>query len=223
MSHPRDVLPEPPSTDLWVRFVNTETFTRGRATDHIAQGDALVAWLRGERLLSDRAAGAERAQLRDDPDDAGRRLDDYRALRDLIRAMAVELTTTGELQRGQVRDLNHILRRGLHYHQLETSTDGNQYALARVGDRLDQARATVAGTFAEYLAGRDLRRLRICANDGCREIFIDRSPTGRRRWCTMRTCGNRAKVARHRERHRGEVVVHAPETVATLPAGAIAH
>ncbi len=223
MSHPTDVLPEPPSTDLWVRFVNTETFTRGRSTDHIAQGDALVAWLRDARLLSDRAASAERAQLRDDPEEAGRRLDDYRALRDLIRAMAVELNTGGELERGQVRDLNHILRRGLHYHQLETNTDGNQYALARVGDRLDQARATVAGTFAEYLAGRDLRRLRICANDGCREIFIDRSPTGRRRWCTMRTCGNRAKVARHRERHRGEVSIPPPDLAGTLPAGAIAH
>ena len=223
MSHPRDVLPEPASTDLWVRFVNTETFTRGRPTDHIAEGEALVAWLRDERLLSDRAASAERAQLRDDPDEAVRRLDDYRTLRDLIRAMVVELTTSGELQRGQVRDLNHILRHGLHYHQLETTIGGNQYALARVGDRLDQARATVAGTFAEYLAGSDPRRLRICANDGCREIFIDRSPTGRRRWCTMRTCGNRAKVARHRERHRGEVGVPPPETVATLPAGAIAH
>ena len=223
MRQPRDVLPEPPSTDLWVRFVNTETFTRGRPTDHIAEGEALVAWLRDERLLSDRAASAERAQLRDDPDEAVRRLDDYRTLRDLIRAMVVELTTSGELQRGQVRDLNHILRHGLHYHQLETNIDGNQYALARVGDRLEQARATVAGTFAEYLAGSDPRRLRICANDGCREIFIDRSPTGRRRWCTMRTCGNRAKVARHRERHRGEVGVPPPETVATLPGGAIAH
>ncbi|HEX9739118.1 MAG TPA: CGNR zinc finger domain-containing protein, partial [Candidatus Limnocylindria bacterium] len=30
----------------------------------------------------------------------------------------------------------------------------------------------------------------------------DRSPTGRRRWCDMRTCGNQAKAARHRARVR---------------------
>jgi len=223
MAHPRDVLPEPPSSDLWVRFVNTETFTRGRPTDHIAESDALVAWLRSCRLLSERGASAERAHLRDDPAEAARRLERYRHLRDLIRAMTTELTSSGELSRSRVRELNHVLRQGLHYHQLEMSPDGNQYGLARVGDRLDQARAAVAGTFAEFLAGPDLRRLRICANDGCREIFIDRSPTGRRRWCTMRTCGNRAKAARHRDRYRGTALLPQPGPVRPLPASAPAH
>ena len=32
--------------------------------------------------------------------------------------------------------------------------------------------------------------------------FYDRSPAGRRRWCSMRTCGNEAKVRRHRERQK---------------------
>ena len=32
----------------------------------------------------------------------------------------------------------------------------------------------------------------------CRWIFYDTSRTGRRRWCDMATCGNRAKQARHR-------------------------
>jgi predicted RNA-binding Zn ribbon-like protein len=33
-------------------------------------------------------------------------------------------------------------------------------------------------------------------------VFVDRSPGGKRRWCDMRTCGNQAKVARHRARAR---------------------
>jgi predicted RNA-binding Zn ribbon-like protein len=45
-------------------------------------------------------------------------------------------------------------------------------------------------------------RLRVCANTGCRDVFVDRSPGGKRRWCDMRTCGNQAKVARHRARAR---------------------
>jgi predicted RNA-binding Zn ribbon-like protein len=94
------------------------------------------------------------------------------------------------------------LRHGLHYHQLEVSADGTAYGLARVGDRLDQARATIAGTLADFVASGPVRRLRICANPGCHEVFIDRSPTGRRRWCDMRTCGNQAKAARHRARLR---------------------
>ena len=79
---------------------------------------------------------------------------------------------------------------------------GPTYGLARVGDRLDQARATIAGTLADFVASGPVRRLRICDNPGCHEVFIDHSRTGRRRWCDMRTCGNQAKAARHRARHR---------------------
>jgi predicted RNA-binding Zn ribbon-like protein len=31
-------------------------------------------------------------------------------------------------------------------------------------------------------------------------VFFDSTKNGRRRWCDMSTCGNRAKAARHRKR-----------------------
>jgi predicted RNA-binding Zn ribbon-like protein len=31
-------------------------------------------------------------------------------------------------------------------------------------------------------------------------VFFDNTKNGRRRWCDMATCGNRAKAARHREK-----------------------
>ncbi|MFE5336491.1 CGNR zinc finger domain-containing protein [Isoptericola sp. NPDC056573] len=43
-------------------------------------------------------------------------------------------------------------------------------------------------------------RLRPCANDECRLFLLDRSRAGRARWCSMATCGNRAKARRHYER-----------------------
>ncbi|MGH2488201.1 MAG: CGNR zinc finger domain-containing protein [Candidatus Limnocylindria bacterium] len=222
MARIREFMPEPPSSDLWVRFVNTLAFSHGRSTDVVPDADALIGWLRRTRLLSDRAASAERALLRDDPDEAARRVQRFHDLRDLIRAIAVEVTTSEQLSHGNVRALNHILRHGLHYHQLEVSPDGAEYGLARVGDRLDQARATIAGTLADFLAGRAVSRLRICASEGCREIFIDRSPTGRRRWCDMRTCGNQAKAARHRARLRQSAFPRAfPPPVAATRIGSI--
>lgn len=44
-------------------------------------------------------------------------------------------------------------------------------------------------------------RLRECAADDCVRWFVDSSKGGRRRWCSMATCGNRAKAARYRARH----------------------
>ncbi|WP_353864837.1 CGNR zinc finger domain-containing protein [Svornostia abyssi] len=56
--------------------------------------------------------------------------------------------------------------------------------------------ATMLGTPAQ--AG----RIRICAADDCSARFYDRSPAGRRRWCSMQTCGNAAKVRAHRARQK---------------------
>jgi predicted RNA-binding Zn ribbon-like protein len=41
-----------------------------------------------------------------------------------------------------------------------------------------------------------------CAADDCNWLFLDRSRGGTRRWCSMRSCGNRAKARRHYRRRR---------------------
>jgi predicted RNA-binding Zn ribbon-like protein len=38
-----------------------------------------------------------------------------------------------------------------------------------------------------------------CPGAGCGWLFADRR--GRRRWCSMAACGNRAKARRYAERH----------------------
>ena len=42
--------------------------------------------------------------------------------------------------------------------------------------------------------------IRPCADERCGWLFLD--PSGRRRWCEMSVCGNRAKVRRYAQRHR---------------------
>lgn len=53
--------------------------------------------------------------------------------------------------------------------------------------------ASFEGTFAQ---------LKRCADDDCRAVFYDRSKNHSGRWCSMSTCGNRAKVRAWRERQR---------------------
>jgi predicted RNA-binding Zn ribbon-like protein len=52
----------------------------------------------------------------------------------------------------------------------------------------------------DLLASTDLRAVRSCPGHGCGWLFLD--PRGRRRWCTMAVCGNRAKARRHAARQR---------------------
>ena len=199
----RTALPEPDQAEeLFVSFGNTLEYDRGEAVDAVPDITSLLAWLRERRLISGRGLATEAARLRRDPEETARRVERFHHLRHVLHAIAAEVTESGHPTSDQLRDLNHILRHGLHYHQIERDPDGTRYTFAQVGDRLDQARATIASSLAQFLADDAPSRLRVCANPGCRYLFIDRSPTGRRRWCDMRTCGNQAKVARHRARAR---------------------
>jgi predicted RNA-binding Zn ribbon-like protein len=212
-------MPEPDQPEaLFVAFANTLEYTRGKAQEWLPDGDALVGWLHEHGLLSSRARAAEASRLRHDPAEATRRLERFRHLRAVLHAAAREMADGGEPSHETVQELNHILRHGLHYHQLRAAPGGSRYAVAQVGDRLDQARATIAASLAHFLADDAPDRLRVCANEGCRYVFVDRSPTGRRRWCDMRTCGNQAKVAAHRARARQEPATEPPAGVS--PAGA---
>ncbi|MDY7103018.1 MAG: CGNR zinc finger domain-containing protein [Actinomycetota bacterium] len=50
----------------------------------------------------------------------------------------------------------------------------------------------------ELFTGPQVGRLRRCDADDCNLLFVDTSRPGRRRWCAMARCGNRAKVRAHR-------------------------
>ncbi|WP_424643480.1 CGNR zinc finger domain-containing protein [Embleya sp. AB8] len=62
--------------------------------------------------------------------------------------------------------------------------------------------ATVARSAIALLGGPDAARIRECEAPTCTRLYVDSSRHGSRRWCDMRSCGNRAKAATFRARHR---------------------
>ncbi len=71
-------------------------------------------------------------------------------------------------------------------------------ALARWRDP-DAVTAVLAMLAIEGFFTLPRERLRSCPR--CDWLFLDTSRGGQRRWCSMRVCGNREKVSRHREEH----------------------
>jgi predicted RNA-binding Zn ribbon-like protein len=59
----------------------------------------------------------------------------------------------------------------------------------------------VARAAGELLTSENVVFVKACPGHGCGWLFLDR--TGRRRWCSMSACGNRAKVAAYARRQRG--------------------
>ncbi|AUG78615.1 hypothetical protein CFP65_3835 [Kitasatospora sp. MMS16-BH015] len=100
---------------------------------------------------------------------------------------------------GGAGELNAVLARGRVRRSL--GPDGPQESVETDGPEW------LAGWLAadDYLAllRQGAQRIRQCAGAGCVLHFFDTSQNGRRRWCSMAACGNRAKAARHYEKVSG--------------------
>ena len=63
-----------------------------------------------------------------------------------------------------------------------------------MGSALDAMLWPIARAAADLLASSDLALVRTCSSPTCQRFFLDTSKNHHRRWCSMKQCGNRAKV-----------------------------
>lgn len=186
--------------DACLAFINTLELdgSEGVPDDHIPTVDDAIGWF-GSRSLAH--GTALRAQAERDPGAWLARVGRLRgALREIWDA-TVEGRSADPAAVGLVNDtLGHVAAPELRPTVAGIAV-GHRHGAT---DPLSEALASVAEALAEALADGDTTRFRICANDACRWVFEDTSRGGRRRWCDMQSCGNRAKVRRFRSRQRAE-------------------
>jgi len=188
------------SADLeaFLDLVNSIEYDDGRPVEHLP-GVADAAEFFAQRHLAHRESLEAVAQ---DERAAERHLARLRAVRSAARAVWDAVVERRDADAAAIDRLNDTLR---HRPILElTPGDGCGVGHRHVGDPWDEALARTLEPFVAAVAEGDVERFRICANDGCRWVFYDESRAGRRRWCDMSTCGNRAKAARHRARQKPE-------------------
>lgn len=65
---------------------------------------------------------------------------------------------------------------------------------------VEAALSVIARDAIDLLSGPLAVRVRECASEDCALLFVDTSRPGRRRWCSMGGCGNRAKTRAYRRR-----------------------
>ncbi len=80
---------------------------------------------------------------------------------------------------------------------LKRSRDGYEWDVDMKSGTALALLAPVLWSAGDLLAGPKLDRVRRCANPECGWLFLDDSRAGKRRWCSMSSCGNRAKARRH--------------------------
>jgi predicted RNA-binding Zn ribbon-like protein len=178
----------PDGLDVLRRFCNTCNHESGADRFHTVDG--LRRWLRDEPLMQPVGTAAARAN-----DDDRRRLVD---VREHLRRHALA-HHDGVDAAGFAVPLDRAVLEApvaLHVH------DG-RLTLRPVGD---DVAGRVVGVLAMAVmeAQRTDRWGRFKACPSCGWVFYDRSKNQAGRWCSMRACGGRAKVAAYRRRRREE-------------------
>ncbi|MHB8645826.1 MAG: CGNR zinc finger domain-containing protein [Thermomicrobiales bacterium] len=165
----------------------------------------LVAWGEAAGIISgDEAADYRRAAERH-PSDADAAFTRAIDLREAIYRVFSAGAAGAEPPADDLEIVNAAIAEAMAHARL-VSADGHFHRQwAYDGSALDGMLWPVAWSVAELLTAEELHRVHECAGDRCSWLFLDTSKNGSRRWCSMETCGNRAKARRHRERQQAVV------------------
>jgi predicted RNA-binding Zn ribbon-like protein len=190
-----------------------------RPNEYLESYADLLAFARQSGALADTDLVRLRAESARRPGDANAALARAIDLREVIYRLFLALAEARPVSTADLAALNQSLAEALSQARV-VAVDGGE-ADRDEGGRLEgQAPASfvwswaddpvnldmplwpIARSAAELLTSSNLRSLRRCASDACAWLFLDTSRNGSRRWCSMRTCGNRAKARRHHARVR---------------------
>jgi predicted RNA-binding Zn ribbon-like protein len=188
---------------LWLDFVNTDELRSGSRVDALRDFDALIQWLESAAVLDTERAWGMRRRSQQQPAGATAALADARRIRAALRALAERGATSSDVRLDAVSEINRVLGRSAGIRRLEPRADGSfARSFVPVGDAFAGLMIPIVESAAEALVLAELPRVRRCADLRCLRVFYDGTKNGKRRWCDMATCGNRAKAARHRKRLR---------------------
>ncbi|MFZ0088374.1 MAG: CGNR zinc finger domain-containing protein [Solirubrobacteraceae bacterium] len=181
-----------------VDFCNTWAGWDGRdAKEYLASYDHLATWAGFVELLDAARVQALRAEAARRPRAAGQALAHARVTRERIyRALAC----AGAID--AITQLAPDIRRATDRLVLHGDGDAPRFEIDAGGGLAIPLLATLWSA-GQLLVSSDRARVRVCPGPGCGWLFLDRS--GRRRWCTMTTCGNREKARRFANRRRPNV------------------
>lgn len=191
---------------LWLDFVNSELSSRN--SDALYDFEALVQWLEAASLLDLERANGIRRRAVQQPAGAAASLIDARRVRASLRTLAERGVASDRVRLEALGEINRVLGRSAGTRRVDLRSDGTfGRSFVPVGDAFAGLVIPVVESAADALIAGELARVRRCADSRCARVFFDTTKNGRRRWCDMSTCGNRAKAARHREKVRGSDLV----------------
>jgi predicted RNA-binding Zn ribbon-like protein len=191
-----------------IDFLNSIATPVDSPVEWLATGDDLVDWLERMDLVPASALSSlRRGSL---PGALDATAAQARELREWFRGFVFRHKgrhlKSEDLQ--ELAPLNRVLERDEAYHQIVKADrkDNPRTRSPFVWRSMRRWRSPesllipIARAMAELVCNEDFIHVKSCEGPTCTLLFLDRTHSRARRWCSMAVCGNRAKQAAHRSR-----------------------
>ena len=187
-------------------FVNSLATPVDVPVDWIADGDGLLAWLEQAGVVP--ASVLAHVRSRALPGELDNVAAQARGLREWFRAFVRKHKgrPLGATALRELEPLNRLLERDEAFAQV-VPREGERLVLrmTRRWRSPDSLLLPIGEALAALVCDEDFTHVKACEGATCTLLFADHTRRRARRWCSMAVCGNRAKVAAHRQRQRGDV------------------
>jgi predicted RNA-binding Zn ribbon-like protein len=191
---------------LVVDFVNTVDWRTDpeHFVEKFASFDDFIRWSQTHDVISEAMARKLSRHGREQPRVAGLFLDRVRSVRDAIYGVLSAVAAGRQASEDDLLIIDGETAGFADRVRLKQTGDGFAWEWDGEEDSFDRVLWPVVQSATELLASDMLARIRECEGPGCGWILLDQTKNGSKRWCEMKTCGNRAKVRRFYERHKKE-------------------
>ncbi len=186
---------------LALDFVNTRPAPKGEPVELLTDFPTLLKWCQTAEVID--AAEVARLGHLDRDSEKVHALAIALAFREKLRRAVLSLEHNKQVPPEIVKEVNRLMALHPVLHRLEKSGQG-PWSMKKWfrPERPQDLLAPLAYAAAQLFTETDFTRIRKCVN--CILHFHDTSKKANRRWCSMRLCGNRFKVAAYAAKHRAE-------------------
>jgi predicted RNA-binding Zn ribbon-like protein len=177
----------------------------GQPVEHLSSYEDLASWGRQAGVLTEAQAQRLLQEAARRPADAEATLRWAIALREAIYRVFSVVANERQPEGADLAVLNAALK-ALAMSEILQTNGGFTWTWKEDEDALDRMLWPVVRSAADLLTSDDLSSVRECANRECSWLFMDASRNQSRRWCDMKTCGNRAKARKHYQRKKASKI-----------------
>lgn len=186
-----------------LNFINTASaWSSGDPVDRLGGAGGFAEWAEIAGLISENGLARLKAEIARRPAAAAKVYEEAQDLRATLWRIFGAIAAGEAVGDDDLKTLSVWKARAAQSCEIVRVEGGFRRACCNSAPALERPLRLIVEAAEELLLDGPLDRLHMCGGETCEWLFVDLSKNGRRRWCSMATCGNDAKVKKFRQRNK---------------------